>query len=85
MDYLYKDIDGVAASHIGGGHPEGYFESWSNLYHRFALVFRAMDDDDRETAERIWYPGIDAGIDGVRLCEKCVESTDNDSAWVSFR
>jgi hypothetical protein len=23
---------------IGGGHPEGLFEGWSNLYRRFALA-----------------------------------------------
>lgn len=85
MDYLYKDAEGVAASHVGGGHAEGYFESWANLYHRFALVFDAVNRDDMETANSIWYPGIDAGIDGVRLCEKCVESADNNSVWVDFK
>ncbi|MDV6254377.1 Gfo/Idh/MocA family oxidoreductase [Vibrio sp. EA2] len=84
MDYLYKDVEGVAASHVGGGHAEGYFESWANLYHRFGLVMDAVERDDMTTAESIWYPGIDAGIDGVRLCEKCVESADNKAAWVDF-
>ncbi|OLQ87859.1 oxidoreductase [Vibrio ponticus] len=84
MDYLYKDVEGVAASHVGGGHAEGYFESWANLYHRFGLVMDAVNRDDMITANNIWYPGIDAGIDGVRLCEKCVESADNQSAWVKF-
>ncbi len=84
MDYLYKAVDGVAASHIPGGHPEGYFESWANLYHRFALVFDAVNRGDKESAAGIWYPDIDAGIAGVRLCEKCVESADNHGAWVDF-
>lgn len=84
MDYLYQDVDGVAANHVGGGHAEGYFESWANLYHRFALVFDAMERDDQVALANIWYPGIDAGIGGVRLCEKCVESADNNSAWVKY-
>jgi predicted dehydrogenase len=85
MGYLYKDAEGVAASHVGGGHAEGYFESWANLYHRFALVMDATNRGDTETANSIWYPGIEAGIDGVRLCEKCVESADNRAAWVDFK
>lgn len=84
MGYLYQDVDGVAASHVGSGHAEGYFESWSNLYHRFALVFDAIERDDQAMLAKIWYPGIDAGIDGVRLCEKCVESADNSSVWVEY-
>ncbi|MBF4248592.1 gfo/Idh/MocA family oxidoreductase, partial [Vibrio anguillarum] len=74
MGYLYKDVAGVASNRIGGGHAEGYFESWANLYHRFALVMNAIDHGDKQTAQKMWYPGIDAGINGVRLCEKCVES-----------
>lgn len=84
MDYLYKDVAGVAANRIGSGHAEGYFESWSNLYHRFALVMNAIDCDDKQAAQAIWYPGIEAGISGVKFCEKCVESADNKSTWVYF-
>ncbi|MCQ1061369.1 Gfo/Idh/MocA family oxidoreductase, partial [Photobacterium sp. ZSDE20] len=73
MGYLHQDAPGVASNRVGGGHAEGYFESWANLYHRFALAFDAADRDDQETLAGIWFPGIDAGIEGVRLCEKCVE------------
>ncbi|MBF4301241.1 Gfo/Idh/MocA family protein, partial [Vibrio anguillarum] len=65
MGYLYKDVAGVASNRIGGGHAEGYFESWANLYHRFALVMNAIDHGDKQTAQKMWYPGIDAGINGV--------------------
>jgi predicted dehydrogenase len=85
MDYLYQDASGVAANRVGGGHAEGYFESWANLYHRFALAFDAANRDDQEALADIWFPGIDAGIDGVRLCEKCVESADQNSAWVEYK
>lgn len=85
MGYLYQEVDGVAVSRVAGGHPEGYFESWANLYHRFALVFDAVNRGDKVGARRIWYPDIDAGIAGVRLIEKCVESADNHGAWVHFR
>lgn len=84
MDYLYQADPGVAADRIGAGHPEGFFESWANLYHRFGLAIDAIDRGDRLTTKGIWYPGIDAGIQGVRLCEACAESADADSGWVNF-
>lgn len=84
MGYLYQDVEGVAANRIGGGHAEGFFESWANLYHRFALAFDAADRDDQATLDSIWFPGVDAGIEGVRLCEKCVESADQGAAWVAY-
>lgn len=85
MGYLYQDASGVAANRVGGGHAEGYFESWANLYHRFALVFDAANRDDQEALAGIWFPGIDAGIEGVRMCEKCVESADQNAAWVEYK
>lgn len=85
MGYLYQDAPGVASNRVGGGHAEGYFESWANLYHRFALAFDAANRDDQQTLADLWFPGIDAGIEGVRLCEKCVESADQKAAWVDYK
>ncbi|MGB1256235.1 MAG: Gfo/Idh/MocA family protein [Thiolinea sp.] len=83
MGYLYSDDPGVC-TRIGGGHAEGFFESWANLYHRFGLAMDAAEQDDQGTLNGLWYPGADDGISGVRLLECCVESADNDSKWVNF-
>jgi predicted dehydrogenase len=85
MDYLYNDDPAVAANRIGSGHAEGLFESWANLYHRYALAMQAKIIGDDSLAENLWYPGIDAGINGVKFLEKCVESADNGSIWVDFK
>ncbi|UTW11209.1 Gfo/Idh/MocA family protein [Marinobacterium rhizophilum] len=82
MGYLHNDSTAVSCNRIGGGHAEGFFESWANLYHRFGT---AMDAASRGEAQPdLWYPDIDSGIDGVRLLECCVESADNQSGWVKF-
>ncbi|MEZ5535409.1 MAG: Gfo/Idh/MocA family oxidoreductase [Thiolinea sp.] len=83
MGYLYSDDPGVC-TRIGGGHAEGFFESWANIYHRFGVAIDAMQRGDQETLDRLWYPDVDDGISGVRLLECCVESADNGSAWVRF-
>ncbi|MED3726184.1 Gfo/Idh/MocA family oxidoreductase [Priestia filamentosa] len=81
MDYLYPEA--LVDDRIGGGHPEGLFEGWSNLYARFAL---AMDAADRGgTLENMWYPDIKAGVEGVRWVENCVRSADNGAVWVDYQ
>lgn len=77
--YLYAGA--LADDRIGGGHPEGLFESWGNLYTRFA---KAIDKTEKGEPIDFWYPDIHAGVLGVKWVEKCVESADKDSAWVEY-
>lgn len=78
----YLDESSVEEDRIGGGHPEGLFEAWSNLYGRFA---RAMDAADKGEEAAFWYPDIHAGVQGVRWVENCVRSADNGAVWVDYR
>jgi len=80
MDYLYPEA--LADDRISGGHPEGLFESWSNLYTRFAIAMEAADRG--ETVENMWYPDVKAGLEGVRWVENCVRSADNGGVWVEY-
>ena len=82
--YLYHDDPTVAMDRIGGGHAEGLFESWSNLYNSFAFAMNASDKGDTQLLNSLVYPGIDAGISGVRFLENCVKSADNGSIWVDY-
>ena len=85
MGYLHNEDPAVASNRIGAGHAEGLFESWANLYHRFGLAMHAKIVGDDSLADSLWYPGIDAGINGVKFLEKCVESADNGSIWVDYK
>lgn len=81
MDYLYTDS--LAEDRISGGHSEGLFEAWSNLYTRFAIAMEASDRGDK--LNDCWYPGIEAGLEGVRWVENCVRSADNGAIWVEYQ
>lgn len=81
MDYLYQEA--LVDDRISGGHPEGLFEAWSNLYTRFAMAMGACDRG--ETLNDIWFPGIEAGVEGVRWVENCVRSADNGAEWVEYQ
>ncbi|MBI9101346.1 MAG: Gfo/Idh/MocA family oxidoreductase [Spirochaetales bacterium] len=82
--YLMHDDAGVTADRIGCGHAEGLFESWSNLYKNFGFAMKAIDDNDKAALDGLEFPGVEAGIDGVRFLENCVKSADNGSIWVDF-
>jgi predicted dehydrogenase len=80
MGYLHQSA--LADDRIGGGHPEGLFEAWSNLYRRFALAMDAIDRGDQAFLNDFWYPGAHAGLMGVRWVEQCVKSADAGAVWV---
>ena len=82
MNYLHAAA--TVDDRIGAGHPEGLFEAWSNLYYRFALAMDAADRSDPEAVAEISYPGIDAGVEGVRWVANCVRSADLGGVWIDY-
>lgn len=79
MGYLHDSA--LQEDRIGGGHPEGLFEAWSNLYARFA---EAIDAKSAGKKIDFWYPDINAGVEGVRWVENCVKSADLGSVWIDY-
>ena len=79
--YLYEEAR--VEDRIGGGHAEGLFEAWANLYRRFALAIEGMSKGEAEYGD-FWYPNAEAGLAGVKWNEKCVESANNGEVWVKY-
>lgn len=82
MPYLSQQA--LADDRIGGGHPEGLFEAWANLYRRYAIAIDAMDREDLAFLETFWYPDVEAGLHGVYWVAQCVKSADAGGQWVDF-
>lgn len=83
--YLYPYA--TVEDRIGGGHAEGLFEAWANLYRRFAVAMDAVNNGTEDQIKEygdFWYPDVEAGAQGVKWIEKCVESADNGAVWVPF-
>lgn len=72
----------VAASRIPGGHPEGYFEAFANLYSEAAHAIHALRRGETPPKDLL-YPTLDDGLDGMRFIDACVRSSSNDSEWVT--
>jgi predicted dehydrogenase len=71
-------------SRIPSGHPEGYFEAFANIYSAYLAALAKKKDGRRLTKEDLDFPNVGDGIRGVRFIEKCVESSENGTAWVKF-
>lgn len=74
----------LAEDRIGGGHAEGLFESWANIYRRFAQAVDATQKGDAAFLKDFWYPSVREGAEGVKFVEKCVESADQGSVWIRY-
>jgi len=81
-DPFYPHAQGF--SRIPSGHPEGYFESMANLYKTYINALVKQKEGKPLTEEDLDFPDAEAGLDGVRFIDKCVESTDKGSVWVKF-
>jgi predicted dehydrogenase len=66
---------------VGGGHPAGYFDSWANLYRRYALAIAKPEGVDLTD---LAYPQALDGVQGVRFVHACAESANANSQWVNF-
>jgi predicted dehydrogenase len=82
MGYLHPHA--LLDDRIGAGHPEGLFDAWANLYYRFALAMDAANRGDHEQLATLRYPDINAGVEGVRWVERCVQSADLGGVWVDY-
>lgn len=85
MGYLYQDDEMITNDRLGGGHAEGLFEAWANLYRRFATAMDLVNGGQtaESVMENLWFPNIRDGAEGVRFVENCVRSADSGSVWVS--
>ncbi len=76
--------DATFSSHTPPGHPEGYLEAFANIYRGAidAILLQTSGSDESQLARLT--PRIDAGRQGVRFIEKCVESAQKNTRinWV---
>ncbi|MDR0886804.1 MAG: Gfo/Idh/MocA family oxidoreductase [Clostridiales Family XIII bacterium] len=69
---------------VAGGHAEGLFESWSNIYRQFAIVMELASEGKYEETKNIWYPNAKEGREGVNFVDKAVASGKAGATWVTL-
>ena len=87
MDYLHLEDEMVDSFRIGGGHAEGLFDAWANLYRRFGIAMDRVNHGEKVEAvmEELWFPNVNHGVDGVRFVANCVRSMSQGSSWVNYQ
>ncbi len=73
-----------AYSRIPAGHPEGYFEAFANIYKTFAAALAKKKAGQALSSDDLDFPGVEAGISGVRFIGKAVESSRKGAVWLDF-
>ncbi len=67
---------------VGAGHPEGYFEAFSNIYSDFAEVLLAKLNGEAPDPLCLDLPTLEDGAKGVEFLEACVKSYKKNGKWV---
>lgn len=80
--YLYPQASSI--SRIPAGHPEGYYEAFANIYLTFANALQKVKAGAELTSGDMDFPTVEAGLDGVKFINRCVESSTKGAVWVLF-
>ena len=71
------------ASRIVAGHPEGFHESFANVYSDAALAIAARRAGQLVDPECLYFPNAQDGLCGVQFVDSVIESSQNNGAWTS--
>jgi predicted dehydrogenase len=71
-------------SRLPSGHPEGYFESFANIYSTFITALAKKLRGEMLIADDLDFPSVDEAVKGVKYIEKCVESSARGAVWVEM-
>ena len=75
----------AAATRIPSGHPEGFFEAFSNVYAAaFDDIAKRATGGSFEKTDTL-YPNVFDGVDGMNFITQCVESSKQDGKWLPLR
>ena len=78
----YLDPQSLALTRWTRGHPEGFVESFANLYCEFADAILARRQGT--PAPPSWFPGAAAGRDGIRFIAAALESSRCGGTWIGL-
>ena len=68
-----------------GGHPEGFIESFANIYRNFAFTVNALAAGETPTTEMTDFPTVYDGVRGLQFIETMVASGySNEQKWVKW-
>jgi len=80
-DKLYPLASKV--SRLPGGHPEGLYEAFANIYTNFCKVLLTKKAGN-SYQKKIDFPTFEDGARGVKFINLCVESSQRGARWITL-
>ncbi|MBS3787886.1 Gfo/Idh/MocA family oxidoreductase [Candidatus Bipolaricaulota bacterium] len=74
----------VDSLRLPGGHPEGFYEAFSNIYSNYLDALSDKKKGKEVDPENYDYPDVTEGVEGVRFIETCLKSSKQNSEWVDL-
>lgn len=73
------------STRVPGGHPEGFIESFANIYRNFALTVRARMSGEEPREEWLDFPTVEDGVRGMQFVETMVKAGyDANEKWCDW-
>lgn len=81
----FMNASGQAACRLPSGHPEAFFEAFANVYRSAydAMVARAEGQSIERT--NTIYPNVNDGVEGMYFIQQCVQSSQDNAAWLPLK
>lgn len=76
--------DAAELTRIGLGHPEGFLESFANIYSEAAAAIAATRGGARPVRGELAYPGTADGVLGLQFVDAVRESAAADGRWIDI-
>ena len=73
-----------ARTRLPGGHPEGFIESFANIYRNFALTLRARMNGVEPDPMWLDFPTVEDGVRGMQFVETMVVSAQSEGKWTPW-
>jgi predicted dehydrogenase len=70
-----------SACRLPGGHPEGFFEAFANVYRDAFTDMHRRSSGQPVSQDSTLYPNVQDGLEGVLFVQQCVASTADDGTW----
>jgi predicted dehydrogenase len=76
----------MRVSRLPGGHPEGLYEAFANIYSNFSDALLAKKAGKAyQNQKEVDFPTFEDGTRGVKFINLCVESSEKGACWISTR
>jgi predicted dehydrogenase len=75
----------AASTRLPGGHPEGFYEAFANIYTAAFDDMVKRASGQRFDANAGIYPNVIDGVEGMNFITQCVNSSKQNGAWLSMK